>query len=180
MAAHMSCASIRSLTTRKYCTPLKHSMFWVRSRLHVMGRSRLFSFLLCNMTGNVRSRFHGTSQHQECSFGSNPAIPPCDRSDCRVCNICRTSFSLEYSAQNGALRMSLRYGRGLYFSATSSKSHDYNGASQKLLRTGDNKRQMFAWRSMFLCSVTIGKPYSTKKGQLPDGMCPPPGTYVRQ
>eukprot|EP01037_Dinobryon_pediforme_P020022 gene20022-20552_t len=76
---------------------------------------------------------------------------------------------------NGAIRMQLRYGRGLYFSATSSKSHDYNESSEKTLRTGDNKGRLFKWRSMFLCSVTIGKPFTTQLGRLPDNMCPPPG-----
>lgn len=125
--------------------------------------------------GNVQSRFHGTSQHSDCNFGSNPSIPPCHRESCRVCNICKESFQLLYSGQNAGKRMKLRYGNGLYFSATSSKSHDYNEHSEKILRQGDHKKQSWSWRSTFLCSVVLGRPHVTTAGELPSHMCPPSG-----
>jgi hypothetical protein len=99
--------------------------------------------------GNSHPRFHGTSQNPQCTFGSNPSTPPCDRPDCRVCSVCQKSFALKYSGETGARVMDLRYGKGLYFSATSSKSHDYNVESERILI--QQYGQKFAWRSMFLC-----------------------------
>lgn len=101
--------------------------------------------------GNSHPRFHGTSQNHECTFGSNPSSPPCDRPDCRVCSVCQRSFALKYSGETGGNVMDLRYGKGLYFSATSSKSHDYNSKSERILSQGDRFGRQFAWRSMFLC-----------------------------
>ena len=125
--------------------------------------------------GNSQLRFHGTSQHIDCMFGSNPSIPPCDRNDCRVCSICRHSFSTKFAGQTGGSIMNLRYGQGLYFSATSSKSHDYNKLSEKILRTGDHRKRPWAWRSMFVCQVVIGKAFQTYDGELPSHQCPPIG-----
>ena len=66
--------------------------------------------------------------------------------------------------------MTLRYGPGLYFSPVSSKSHDYNGASERIV--GSNQRR---WRCMFLCNVAFGNAYATKNGGLPPNYCPPSG-----
>ena len=114
-----------------YDTPHVMRIYKIRNSPQVF-----HSFEELSVLGNIQTRFHGTKQHINCNFGSNPGIPPCDRVECNVCNICRQSFSLQYSGRGGATRMNLRYGQGLYFSATSSKSHDYNQESQKLLRTG--------------------------------------------
>ena len=44
----------------------------------------------------------------------------------------------------------LRYGRGLYFSKTSSKSHDYGGETERV-------RGNEPHRVMFLCKVALGE-----------------------
>ena len=50
------------------------------------------------------------------------------------------------------MMMQLRYGQGLYFSRTSSKSNDYAAGSERELG-GDGARR--AVRAMFLCKVVI-------------------------
>ena len=71
--------------------------------------------------------------------------------------------------------MALRYGRGIYFSATSSKSNDYSKGSELVLRQGDRHGRLWAWRCMFVCHVAIGNTYRTTDGSLTDDMCPPHG-----
>ena len=66
--------------------------------------------------------------------------------------------------------MHLRYDEGLYFSPVSSKSHDYNGGSERAYK-GDGRK----WRAMFLCNVVVGKPFVTRDGSLPSQDCPPRG-----
>lgn len=73
--------------------------------------------------GNECRRFHGTSM--ECSLGINGNTILCNSTTCRVCLIARNSFSMAAAQSNHAWS---RFGRGLYFTSTSSKSNDYNGA----------------------------------------------------
>ena len=120
---------------------------------------------------NVRRRFHGTSQNLNCYFGTNPASPPCNGINCNVCSICKTSFRLDKVGGGGATRMALRYGPGLYFSSVSSKSHDYNEGSERIINSSRRR-----WRCMFLCNVAYGNAYVTKDGSLPPNHCPPPGS----
>ena len=120
--------------------------------------------------GNVKRRFHGTSQSPTCMFGTDPSVPPCHGQDCNVCSICRQSFRLNKTSSGGGTRMHLRYDEGLYFSPVSSKSHDYNGGSERAYK-GDGRK----WRAMFLCNVVVGKPFVTRDGSLPSQDCPPRG-----
>ena len=126
--------------------------------------------------GNVRRRFHGTSQAPGCNFGKNPSTPPCDSSDCRICSIAHHSFRTRCSGQTTASQNGgwLRYGRGLYFSATSGKSNDYSAGSETIRREGDRRGKDWRWRCMFLCKVAVGRPFITTEGELAPDQCPPP------
>merc|ERR1712137_149047 len=104
-------------------------------------------------------RFHGTSSSPDCLFGINVNQPPCNRSDCAVCRICLQSFNVNLAGSGGGQRMKLRYGKGLYFSGTSSKSNDYAAATERTT----SGRQV---RLVFLCKVAVGKCYKTLKESL--------------
>jgi len=108
--------------------------------------------------GNEQRRFHGTSLL--CSFGVELREPPCEDSRCAVCNICQDGFRLLYA---GSQTKFLRFGPGLYFTATSSKSHSYNMGSA---RNGNHQKE---WRVMFLCKVAVGKAYKTDGTHQVDG-----------
>lgn len=110
--------------------------------------------------GNEKRRFHGSSKSPDCTFGFKGNAPPCTDKQCAVCNICSTSFSMLYSGR-GPLATGfsgLRFGPGLYFSATSSKSNDYAVNSS---RTIQNRM----CRCMFLCKVALGKTFETDTNQ---------------
>ena len=61
----------------------------------------------------------------------------------------------------------LRYGRGLYFSATSGKSNDYATGSERL-------RHGRLWRTLFLAKVAAGTAFRTTEAEL-DITRPPDG-----
>ena len=154
--------------------PRVERIYWIMVKPQVREAFKMASLRL----GNVQMRWHGTSQRKGCLFGTDPGKPPCNShsSTCRVCNICKTSFSIDFSGDgSGGQRWSqnLRYGKGLYFSPVSSKSGDYNELSERIRNAG--RGQQRRWRCMFLCSVAVGKPYHTKEGGLDDAYCPPPG-----
>lgn len=113
--------------------------------------------------GNVRWRYHGTSS--VCDFGANLAAAPCDRPDCALCNILAHGFRLNKAGTgpNGHIR-SLRYGCGIYLSATSGKSNDYAFRTERQRR--GKRGRLERWRCMFVCSVAAGKAYRTTEGQL--------------
>jgi len=69
--------------------------------------------------GNTVRRFHGTGCQCTIGLGGNTSL--CSASDCAICGIMRTGFRCGKPTQFSALR----YGCGLYFSATSSKSAGY-------------------------------------------------------
>ena len=82
--------------------------------------------------GEVVDRYHGTGLAAGCNFGVDQQARPCFSPDCGICNICRAGFRLDRADSNPARpAMSLRFGKGLYFSATSGKSHDYNLLSER-------------------------------------------------
>jgi hypothetical protein len=128
--------------------------------------------------GNVVRRFHGTSQCEMCLFGCDQSRPPCMSTSCRVCGICRTGFELKHVARGAGGQawshqtQRLRYGEGMYFSPASSKSNDYNDGSERMRPGHRGERR---WRSMFLCSVVLGRSSTTTEGFLGEGQCPPPG-----
>ena len=60
--------------------------------------------------------------------------------------------------------MALRYGRGLYFSATSGKSNDYSAASERERPLGNGRR--VPWRLMFVCQVSTGRTHETRSATI--------------
>jgi hypothetical protein len=144
--------------------PSVQRIYWIRVSPQIYEKFRETS----RKIGNVVKRFHGTSQMPNCYFGVNQSKCPCNQRECCVCSICRDSFQIREAGKNGGRRLALRYGKGLYFSPVSSKSHSYNELSRKIMSNRE-------WRSMFVCDVAIGKTYDTTEGFLPDHMCPPSG-----
>lgn len=76
--------------------------------------------------GHECRRFHGTKR--ACALGDNGHKKLCDRQDCSLCGIIRTSFKIEFSGANKPWKglSTGRFGRGIYTSATSSKADDYS------------------------------------------------------
>jgi hypothetical protein len=125
---------------------------------------RYNQYLTAHSGGSVvaaeQRRFHGTSL--ACDFGINPSQRPCERPDCAVCSIAAQAFSLARAGggPNAALMPAgLRYGRGLYFSRTSSKSDGYAHGSERDLPHGKH-------RVMFLCKVCVGRTHRTAQDRL--------------
>ncbi|RUP50626.1 ADP-ribosylation [Jimgerdemannia flammicorona] len=95
--------------------------------------------------GNEQRRFHGTLA--KCAIGTtNSQNTLCNESNCSVCGIIRTSFKKSFSGTRHTLE---RYGIGIYFSSTSSKSDDYCGDG---FPYGGAR-----YKTMFLCKVVVGK-----------------------
>eukprot|EP00611_Tribonema_gayanum_P021386 TRINITY_DN409_c1_g1_i2.p1 TRINITY_DN409_c1_g1~~TRINITY_DN409_c1_g1_i2.p1 ORF type:complete len:439 (-),score=135.60 TRINITY_DN409_c1_g1_i2:1682-2998(-) len=120
----------------------------------------------------VRRRFHGTSCGIDCNFFVNLRDGPCGGHDCAVCGICTHGFLMEYSGATAErTNFNLRYGRGLYFSSISGKSHDYAELSEHV---SPSNGQAACWRVMFVCSVVVGKAFETEEPTLA-GPLPPNG-----
>jgi len=100
-----------------------------------------------------------------------------------VCTIIERGFDLE-KAQGGPLTPNfdggrLRYGRGLYFSKTSSKSNDYARGSERV-HAGAKVR------CMFVCLVALGNELRTPEEWLNEDqvnaqlkVCAPPFFFLR-
>jgi len=101
--------------------------------------------------GNTCRRFHGT--HLLCNLGTS-STDPCTNPKCRVCSILRSGFLIKKSGANFGW---LRYGNGLYFSATSSKAYDYGNQ-----------------RAIFVCNVVVGRPHRAAT-DMPNLTEPPQG-----
>jgi hypothetical protein len=129
-----------------------------------------------NRLGNQQRRWHGTSCAPGCNFAKDlnsggARGQPCGNSACRLCNIAAAGFQLAQAGTGtGAARMNLRYGEGMYFSQTSSKSNDYNAGSETTCtfnqgQRGANKRRRGVGgvsgtgtvqrRCMLLCKVAL-------------------------
>ncbi|CAN0173238.1 unnamed protein product, partial [Laminaria digitata] len=120
-------------------------------------------------SSNARRRFHGTSCSTECNYFFDLEGAPYESPDSSVCCICIHGFKLEVAGTTAMLsNISLRYGRGLYFSSVSGKADDYAARSEKLI----NGRK---WTGMFAATGAVGRAYLTQEGALPAKMCPPPG-----
>lgn len=79
-------------------------------------------FMASNLApGNECRRWHGTKR--ACNLGDPGVTQLCYNTNCALCNIIRTSFDLGHSGNNFGWE---RFGKGIYTSATSSKSDDYN------------------------------------------------------
>jgi len=89
--------------------------------------------------GNEKRRWHGT--RRSCQIGDDPKqLTPCKSTSCKVCCIIRSSYDVMFAATG-------MFGRGIYTSATSSKSDTYTrGAS-----AGS------PYKAMFLNRVVVGK-----------------------
>jgi len=74
--------------------------------------------------GNTVRRFHGTKRR--CALGET-SLKPCTDEACNICSIIRTGFRLPSKDAT-----ELRFGRGIYCTATSSKADTYtNGTGVK-------------------------------------------------
>eukprot|EP01052_Picozoa_sp_SAG31_P023098 SAG31_NODE_1877_length_7007_cov_3.257093_2_plen_229_part_00 len=124
--------------------------------------------------GNERRRWHGTSCTEGCTFAKDVTTggsrgAPCGNNECRLCNIAASGFELGHAGATGGQRMNLRYGPGLYFSSTSSKSNDYNeGSESDCFQFGTARKRMAGGalpgrhvrrRCLFLCKVALGTPF---------------------
>lgn len=149
--------------------PRVERIFWIQ----VSPQLRAAFDIAKATVGNVCRHFHGTSQAPSCFFGTDPSKPPCKSRQCNVCSISTHSFDRERCGTATRALTFLRYGRGLYFSPISSKSHDYNEGSRRVRPAPQGKSR--EWRCMFLCTVAVGKPFRTQEGTLPAESCPPVG-----
>ncbi|KAG8827115.1 hypothetical protein FRC19_005543 [Serendipita sp. 401] len=68
--------------------------------------------------GNEQLRWHGT--RRRCKLGDKGETQTCDDEKCALCSIIRSSFDVNRFGKSWG-----RFGRGIYTSATSSKSNDY-------------------------------------------------------
>lgn len=93
--------------------------------------------------GNEQRRFHGTKT--TCSIGIGDNKYPCSDKSCSVCCIIKKGYKLKHA--NSKYQ---RFGKGIYFSATSSKSDDYNSGSLNILNN-------VSYKVMFLNKVVVGK-----------------------
>jgi hypothetical protein len=96
-------------------------------------------------------------------LGINGVTNPCSHQDCAVCGILRYSFKLSKSGTHISF---LRFGRGIYFSSTSSKANDYNQGSERIYNGN-------RYRVVLLCHVVLGNVYKLTKDQ--SFTAPPPG-----
>ncbi|KAL6061398.1 PARP catalytic domain-containing protein [Balamuthia mandrillaris] len=108
--------------------------------------------------GNEKRRFHGTTL--ACNFAVDLKYAPCSQQNCSVCNICTVGFSMDKVRRHNFQR----FGFGLYFSATSSKSHSYNDNSERVGPRGERLRVMF------LCKVATGREYVTNNSKNFNGL----------
>ena len=73
--------------------------------------------------GNTRRRFHGT--YRACSLGEGSQTQSCNSDKCSLCQILNSGFRLPKNEPD----KTLRFGLGIYATATSSKADTYAGAS---------------------------------------------------
>jgi len=116
--------------------------------------------------GNQQRRFHGTSA--KCAIGLAPNNTNfCPETNCSVCGIIRTSFKKSFARSRAGTRTAWeRFGDGIYFSSTSSKSDDYGG--------GGLIYNSAVFKTMFLCKVIVGK-VSKPLSDLSNLTAPPAG-----
>eukprot|EP01126_Amoeba_proteus_P042639 TRINITY_DN4642_c0_g1_i7.p1 TRINITY_DN4642_c0_g1~~TRINITY_DN4642_c0_g1_i7.p1 ORF type:complete len:243 (+),score=42.21 TRINITY_DN4642_c0_g1_i7:388-1116(+) len=100
--------------------------------------------------GNEVRRWHGPGG-VKCTGITNGTV--CTDPSCCICNIIRKGFSVSYSGTRKATKQVTnttfqRYGKGLYFTSTSSKSHDYASSVAQVLS---------GLHCQFLCAIVVGK-----------------------
>ena len=146
-------------------TPSVKRIIRIQNASDVVARFEARCAAITALRGDCKMKrlFHGTSG--ACDLGITPNIHksltmPCQYEGCAICNICCTGFNELFcnthfrnpSGSGG------RYGAGLYFSATSSKSNDYADGMQR----NDADR---TYRAVLLCNVAAGKSYETRVGR---------------
>lgn len=145
---------------RKPGRPRVHHVLQIRNPAAVYARFEA----VAARVGNVCRRFHGTATASACRGGLDLGAQPCMQPSCAMCNICRVGFS---KALAGSSTKFLRFGRGMYFSATSGKSHDYASGSEK--QVGGERMRL-----MFLCKVAVGRAFRAQE-DMPQLTEPPSG-----
>jgi len=86
----------------------------------------------------------------------------CQNNDCAVCGIIRNGFLLSFIRNRYQ-----RFGRGFYFSSTTSKSNDYNHETSGGLGN--------RYKSMFLCKVLCGRSHKIQNND--QTLTQPPNGY---
>eukprot|EP00698_Gefionella_okellyi_P022645 TRINITY_DN752_c0_g1_i1.p1 TRINITY_DN752_c0_g1~~TRINITY_DN752_c0_g1_i1.p1 ORF type:complete len:683 (+),score=104.00 TRINITY_DN752_c0_g1_i1:44-2050(+) len=123
--------SVVSIAQLQMASPIRQAYTTYRKSL--IERQPAIKVFGAGGPGNEQRRFHGTGI--KCQLGMPGNNTLCSRTDCAVCGISRTNFRLSKAfAKTGWGR----FGRGLYFTSTSSKSHDYNKDSE--IGLGANRR----------------------------------------
>ncbi|KAG8791725.1 hypothetical protein FRC16_000313 [Serendipita sp. 398] len=128
--------------------------------------------------GNEQFRWHGTSR--ECKVGDPGNNGLCESISCATCNIIRHSYDIDrfgprwgryvtsscfYHRFVRRILISIpRFGKGIYTSATSSKSNDYTTNNQES-----------NWTALLLNSVLIGRGFETKENH--ETLLQPPEGY---
>ncbi|CAI2162494.1 10859_t:CDS:2 [Funneliformis geosporum] len=114
--------------------------------------------------GNEQRRFHGTKMKCQVGLKDNKI---CIDKQCSVCAIIREGYKLKYVGTGTISAAFQRFGSGIYFSGTSSKSDDYNEGSL-INYLGAN------YKVMLLNKLVVGKGYALTKDAMtltspPDG-----------
>ncbi|CAH1757966.1 8503_t:CDS:2 [Entrophospora sp. SA101] len=115
--------------------------------------------------GNEQRRFHGTKT--TCNIGLTSDGSVCEDPTCAVCSIIKGGYKLRFVGTGTISAAFQRFGRGIYFSGTSSKSDDYNEGSLKYFQ-GSN------YKVMILNKVVVGQGYQLTKDNM-KLVEPPPG-----
>ena len=100
--------------------------------------------------GNTIREFHGTTLSCELHITQEP----CLNSTCNVCGILKSGFLID-KIGGGALGGWMRFGKGFYFTGTSSKAHDYSVNTEKYLGKG--------MRAVIVVDVVAGDQEKRKK-----------------
>ena len=167
-------------------TPVVVSVLQIRNSREVW---EAYQSALRRVGGNEQRRWHGTSCENSCNFAKDLSTggtrgQPCGNSACALCNIAGSGFQLSHAGTGtGGARMNLRYGPGLYFSSTSSKSNDYAMNSESQCRVskfdrGVKRRRGVApnstvrRRCMLLCKVALGKEFVAQNDGFVNGHDP--------
>ncbi|CAG8755248.1 13056_t:CDS:2, partial [Dentiscutata erythropus] len=100
-----------------------------------------------------RRKYHMASGNEQlrswsCFIGLKDDGKVCKNKLCSVCGIIRNGYKLKFVSTG---RGTSRFGKGIYFSRTSSKCDDYNGSPKYFKRIG--------YKVMIVNSVVIGKGY---------------------
>ncbi|RIA97887.1 hypothetical protein C1645_751053 [Glomus cerebriforme] len=114
--------------------------------------------------GNEQRRFHGTKM--SCQIGLQRS-KVCDDNQCSVCAIIKEGYKLKYVGTGTISAAFQRFGSGIYFSGTSSKSDDYNEGSL-VNYMGEN------YKVMLLNKVVVGKGHALTRDAM-TLMSPPDG-----